>query len=84
MAAQWRDTARPVRFFCFDARVCLCIGVWAFHMCIETFLVACCGIFVFGLLSLCGCDSLGFAIKRVIGLNRLIEPQYWNNRRVLW
>lgn len=36
----WRDTARPLRFFIFDARVLIGFLVWALHACMETFYIA--------------------------------------------
>jgi intracellular multiplication protein IcmT len=43
----WRDTARPIRILFLDARSFACFGIWALHMCKETFYLSLVSLVVF-------------------------------------
>ena len=83
----WRDTARPVRFFFLDARVLCGMLVWAFHMCMETFVLAICSIVIFAIIEFFGLTP-GAALRTIktwiLGSERLTENYYFQRRRAQW
>ena len=83
----WRDTARPLRFFIFDARVLVLLLIWACHMRIESFCVAVFGVIFFGIMELMGLtfSAAFFGVKRfLLGEKRRVVWPYFDLRRSVW
>ncbi|MBQ7739220.1 MAG: IcmT/TraK family protein [Desulfovibrionaceae bacterium] len=83
----WRDTARPVRFFFLDARVLWGLLLWAFYMCWETFFMALAAILIFGSIEFFGLTPVA-ALRSLkiwlFGGERLVENYYFQRRRAQW
>lgn len=83
----WRDTARPLRFFIFDARALGGMTVWALHMSMLTFYLALGCVGIFSVLEFCGVTPV-CAMRHVknfwAGNMRLARNQYDIKRRARW
>ncbi|MBQ9536753.1 MAG: IcmT/TraK family protein [Desulfovibrionaceae bacterium] len=83
----WRDTARPVRFFMFDARVLWGLLIWAFHMCVETFCIAVAGILIFAIIDFFGLTpmaALRTLKNQLFGKRHPVIGFYLQRRRAQW
>ena len=58
--ASWRDSARPARFFMFDAKACFPLLLLLFHIRLWTFIVAITTMVFFTLLSRYGFSTTVF------------------------
>lgn len=83
----WRDTARPLRFFIFDARVLMGLVIWALHMSMWTFYLALACMVSFSVLEFFGMSpvaALRAAKNFWTGDLRLSRNHYDIRRRVRW
>lgn len=83
----WRDTARPIKFFVFDARVLVGFGIWALHMSSFTFYLSFAGVFFFYLLEHFGITppaAIRFAVLYFFGSDRMHISLYMMRRRARW
>lgn len=83
----WRDTARPLRFFIFDAKVLGVLLVWACHLSWATLALALFGMVFFGALELFGLNFMAALrlFKNWLGGSwRPKELGYCHKRRVQW
>ncbi|MCR5813554.1 MAG: IcmT/TraK family protein [Desulfovibrio sp.] len=84
--SSWRDTARPLRFFGFDARVLLALLLWAGHMRLETFVLAVLGMTFFALIEFFGIRpmaALRYLKNFWLGPKRPLLSPYDARRRCL-
>jgi len=65
MAAHWRDSARPARFFLVDYRAAFPLLLFLLHIRLWTFLVALFAMFLFYLL-----ERYGFTVPVFLRLSR--------------
>lgn len=83
----WRDTARPLRFFLFDARMLTGLAIWALHMCMETFYLALAVMALFSVLEFFGMSTVA-AVRTAknfwTGEIRLARNHYDIRRRSRW
>ncbi len=82
----WRDTALPLRFFFFDARVLAALLVFAVHMSLVTFCIAVLGMLFFAALEFFGVTiEAFFRLVRTwpCGSARPVSFGYENRRRVM-
>ena len=82
----WRDTARPLRFFIFDARVLWALLIWAGQMRLETFVLALLGMSFFAVIELFGLTpmaALRYAKNALAGPARPLISPYDARRRSL-
>lgn len=83
----WRDTARSLRFFVFDARVLCGLIVWALHVCMETFVAALVIMCIFGILEFFGLRLVA-AMRELKNFwadkYRTARPRSYGWRRALW
>lgn len=83
----WRDTARPLRFFIFDARVLGGMVIWALHMSMFTFYLALGSMCIFSALEFFGVTPV-CAIRYVknfwAGEMRLAHNRFDIRRRCQW
>ena len=83
----WRDTARPIRFFMLDARVLWILLLWAFHMCLETLVLALVGVAIFAWFEFWGLTPVAAlkSLKNIlITKERGIKRFYAERRRYQW
>ncbi len=83
----WRNTAAPVRFFIFDARVLISFFIFALHMCMETFYISIVGAIFFYILErfrITPFVALRFARSFLVGDNRMRDTQYQLRRNCRW
>lgn len=83
----WRDTARPLRFLIFDARVLSGMVIWALHMSMFTFYLALGCMCLFSALEFFGVTP-GCAIRSVknfwAGEMRWAHNHFDIRRRARW
>ncbi|MBR3663797.1 MAG: IcmT/TraK family protein [Desulfovibrio sp.] len=82
----WRDTARPLRFFFWDARVLAFMLIWAAHMRLWTFVLAFVGMCFFALIEFLGITpmaALRYAKNFWAGKARPLCSSYAARRRCL-
>jgi len=83
----WRDTARPLRFFLFDAKVLAGLLIWALHISMETFVVAILVMCLFGILEFFGLRPVAaMRIAKNFWADRFrsAKPRSYGWRRAQW
>ena len=77
--AHWRDSARPARFFMFDAKACLPLLLLLFHIRLWTFIVAVSTVIFLSVLSHYGFTTTVFVrwLRTTLAGKRKLANPWW-------